>query len=266
MTISPPTALAGGDALSAYEALAPAYDVLAADYDHARWLGAIVDVARRWGADGRRALDVACGTGRSFLPLLERGWDVTGLDISPAMVNRARAAAGARAEVLVRDMRELEALGRFDLLTCLDDAVNYLLDERDVAAALAGFARNLAGGGVAVWDVNTLRSQREGFSGDWIRDAGDTVITWNGRSAPDVQPGGLFEATVDVWRATPGGWSRSRGVHVQRHWPVATLAGLARDAGLELVATLGQRPGVQLDDRAGEDEHSKILFVARRAY
>ena len=264
MTIYAP-APAAGDALSAYEALAPAYDVLAADYAHDRWLDAIVDVARRYGVEGRRVLDVACGTGRSFVPLLERGWDVTALDLSPSMVERARAAAGGRAEVLVADMRALDALGEFDLLTCLDDAINYLLDAEDVGAALAGFARNLGEDGIAVWDVNTLRAQRSAFSNDWIRDAGETVITWNGRSGADVEPGGVFEAAVDVWLEAGDGWSRSRGVHTQRHWPVATLTRLASEAGLEVVATLGQRPGAQLDDRGSEDEHNKILFVARRA-
>ena len=50
---------------------------------------------------GRRLLDVACGTGRSFLPMLERGYDVTACDISPAMAARAREKSGGAARVLV---------------------------------------------------------------------------------------------------------------------------------------------------------------------
>ena len=43
---------------------------------------------------GERVLDVACGTGKSFMPFLARGWDVTACDLSPAMLARAATVAG----------------------------------------------------------------------------------------------------------------------------------------------------------------------------
>jgi SAM-dependent methyltransferase len=251
-------------ALDAYEALAPAYDLLAAEYPHDRWLATIASLAREAGVSGRRALDVACGTGRSFVPLLDRGWDVAACDVSPAMVARARLAAAGRADVFVADMRRLDAIGEFDLITCLDDALNYVVEPDDVVAALEGFARNLAPDGLAVWDVNTLATLRRGFSSDWIRDGGDVVVTWHGRSSDDVPAGGVFEAAVDVYTAAGDGWSRSRGIHTQRHWPVATLGDLAGQAGLEVVRTLGQRSGVRLEPFAGEARHDKVLLLARR--
>ena len=42
---------------------------------------------------GRRALDVACGTGTLALLLADEGWDVTGLDSSAAMLDQADAKA-----------------------------------------------------------------------------------------------------------------------------------------------------------------------------
>jgi SAM-dependent methyltransferase len=73
----------------AYDALAPAYDAFTAAYRHDRWLDAIERVAEVHGLQGRRLLDIACGTGKSFLPLLERGYDVTACDLSPEMARRA---------------------------------------------------------------------------------------------------------------------------------------------------------------------------------
>jgi RNA polymerase sigma factor (sigma-70 family) len=120
---------------AAYDALAPAYDVLTADYDYDVWLSAIERVAIAHGLAGRRVLDVACGTGKSFLPLLERGYEVTACDISQAMLPVARAKVGPRAQLCRLDMRALPALGPFDLITCLDDALNYLPDEPALAQA-----------------------------------------------------------------------------------------------------------------------------------
>src|SRR6266516_4248608 len=108
-------------AFSAYELLAPFYDLYTHDYEHDRWLANIEAIALGHGLSGRRLLDVGCGTGKSFLPMLARGYEVTACDISPAMVERARAVAGpGGADVLVADARELPALGPFDIAMALD--------------------------------------------------------------------------------------------------------------------------------------------------
>jgi SAM-dependent methyltransferase len=144
------------DSAEAYAVLAPAYDLLTAEYAYGPWLAAIERLALRHGLAGRRLLDVGCGTGKSFMPLLERGFDVTACDISPEMVAAARQKAGGRADVLVADMRRLPVLGEFDLITCIDDAINHLLGPDEVADAFAGLRANLAPGGLLVFDVNTL--------------------------------------------------------------------------------------------------------------
>src|SRR5215216_7107442 len=94
-----------------YDVLAPAYDVLTAGHAHDAWLRAIERLALAHGLRGRRLLDVACGTGKSFEPLLRRGYEVTACDGSPAMVAHARARAGATARVEVADMRALPVFG-----------------------------------------------------------------------------------------------------------------------------------------------------------
>src|SRR5829696_4235844 len=149
------------DAARAYAVLAPAYDLLTAEYAYGPWLAAIERLARRHGLSGRRLLDVGCGTGKSFLPLLDRGFDVCACDISPEMVAEAEHKAGGRAAVHVADMRRLPVLGAFDLITCLDDGINHLLDRDEVADALSGLRENLAPGGLLVFDVNTLAAYRE---------------------------------------------------------------------------------------------------------
>src|SRR5690349_20407066 len=136
--------LAPDRAGQAYDGLAPHYDAFTAGYEYDRWLDALEAMARAAGLDGRRLLDIGCGTGKSFLPMVERGYEVVACDLSPSMVARAREkVAPGRAEVVVADMRKLPQLGTFDLVTCLDDAVNYLTSSDQLRAALEGFRRNL---------------------------------------------------------------------------------------------------------------------------
>src|SRR5579864_1980256 len=148
MTTTAPTPLRSRGAVDAYDSLAFAYDVLTAGYCHDRWLAEIERVAKAYGLRGTRLLDIACGTGKSFLPLAARGYEITACDVSSRMVAIARAKA-PEAAITVEDMRELPTMGCFDLVTCLDDAVNYLLSEEELADFFDGVARNLDDHGVA---------------------------------------------------------------------------------------------------------------------
>jgi SAM-dependent methyltransferase len=257
------TLLPSRDARDAYEALAPAYDALTANYDHEGWLSALEQLALGHGLRGRRLLDLACGTGKSFMPLLRRGYSVTGCDISPEMLACAGAKApGAR--LLEADIRSAGALGTFDLVTCLDDALNYLLEPDEVLGALRTMRANLATDGLALFDVNTLRMYRAVFAADQVSEAGGALLAWRGTGEPELQPGALVEFSVEAFRPHQGLWLRSTSVHRQRHWPVQDLLDAAEGAGLRVLAVHGQRPGARLEDFVDQDRHTKVVFVAAR--
>src|ERR1700751_303480 len=124
----------------AYEAIAPVYDDFTAHHHYPEWIGMLLELGEAHGLRGTTALDVACGSGKSFMPLLKRGWTVTASDISPSMVELARIKAGDRARIDVADMRELPVRGSFDLVCCLDDAVNYLVSAAELEQAFRGMA------------------------------------------------------------------------------------------------------------------------------
>ncbi len=72
---------------------------------------------------GQRLLDVGCGTGRHAVALAAGGVAVTGVDLSPAMLDRARERAeeaGVEVEFIEADARALPpGLGPFDAAICL---------------------------------------------------------------------------------------------------------------------------------------------------
>jgi SAM-dependent methyltransferase len=249
-------------ALVAYEALAPFYDTYTGGYDHERWLSNLEALAMDHGLRGQRLLDVGCGTGKSFLPLLARGYDVTACDISPRMVERARgkldkADAG---RVVVADMRSLPWRRAFDLVTCLDDGLNYLLGDSELGSALRSMSAALRPGGLAVFDVNSLRTYRETFSDQFVVEAGQTVFEWRGEGTGEVAPGDRCSAVLDV-RVT-GGRLRATSRHTQRHHPRPAIEAACADAGLRTLAVRGVAPGAHLVEDPDEDVHKKLVFVA----
>jgi SAM-dependent methyltransferase len=257
------TTMTASPALLAYERLAPVYDRFTADYDHAGWVGRLLELARLHGLRGTRALDVGCGTGKSFAPLLQRGYEVWACDISPAMVARAHMRDGAEPrQVLVADMRELPQLGAFDLVTCLDDAVNYLLSPADLEAAFASVARSLAPEGVYVFDVNSLATYRAGFAARTSFERPLAAAVCRGETQGRIDPGALCVASIEL--AGRGG-RRRVSHHVQRHHPQQRIRDALASAGLACRAVLGQSTGAVLHAAADEDAHTKLVYVASRA-
>lgn len=258
------TAPATGSPAAAYDVLAPAYDLLTAGYAYGPWLAAIDRLARQHGVSGGRALDVACGTGKSLEALLDLGYEAVGCDGSRGMAAVARRKLRGRAEVLVADMRELPELGAFDLVTCLDDAVNHLPTEADVEAALRAMRARLAADGVLVFDVNTLSAYRH--AGDRIVEDGERIVLWHGSPARLDRPGGRAEVAMDVLsHAGAGLWRRARASWGHWHYPLDRIPVLAAAAGLEVVAVRGQRPGGRLEPAPDEARHRKALFLLARA-
>ena len=247
----------------AYDVLAPAYDLLTTGYAYEPWLRAIERVAVEHGLRGRRALDVACGTGKSLEALLELGFDASGCDASPGMAAVARRKLAGRADVFVADMRSLAVRGAFDLVTCLDDALNHLPTARDVCVALRAMGANLGPGGLLAFDVNTLRAYRE--TGDRIVQDGRRMVLWHGTPARLDRPGGRAEVAIDVMsRQADGLWRRTSAAWGHWHYPLASIPELVTRAGLEVVAVRGQHAGGRLEPGADEDRHHKALFLARR--
>ena len=251
------------DSAEAYALLAPAYDLLTARYEYPSWLAAIERLARRYGLAGRRVLDVGCGTGKSFMPLLERGFEVTACDVSPEMVAEARRKAGGRADVLVADMRRLPVLGKFDLIICLNDGLNHLLRIDEVRETLRSFHRSLAPGGLLVFDVTTLATYRE--VPDVVVEDDERLVRWRGAPAELAGPGAEAEIVIDIFTHEGDGlWRRSVSRQRHRHHPVDDLRRLTEEAGLEVAAVLGQRPGAVFEDELDEQVHRKAAFVIRR--
>jgi SAM-dependent methyltransferase len=258
----------GGDwAESTYEAMAPVYDDFTAHHDYVGWIADLLAILEPHGLTGRRLLDVACGTGKSFEQMLPRGWQVTACDISAAMVELARGRANESVELAVADMLELPRFGEFDLVWALDDAINYLLSAAELERALAGMRANLAASGLLLFDVNCLPAYRTFFAETSVVERSGMRLTWHGLSPADVAPGSTCESRLEVESIDDDGEARKESsmTHRQRHFPEVEVLAVLERAGLECLDVYGHGldgiPKQPLD----ESTHTKAIYIARSA-
>lgn len=244
-------------ALAAYEAFASIYNDFNASNDYEMWLGrALLPELRKHGLrDGGRALDVGCGTGRAFGPLLCRGWQIKGCDLSPAMLRVAAREGGDQVELRVADMRALPSLGEFDLVLSLNDSVNYLLGDDDLELALAGMRANLAKDGLLVFDVNSRSTYESGISEEREVEHAGFSWTWTGRG--EVAPS-IFESEI------AGDRLAEPIRHLERFRPEHEVLEAMRSAGVQSIAALGMSEAngeVLLTAPPDEARDYKLVFI-----
>lgn len=249
----------------AYARLAPFYDRFAASHNHAAWAATLEQIAQRHGLRGRRLLDVACGTGNSLIPFLERGYEAAGCDLSAEMLALARRKVGRDVPLFKADVRQLPRSGPYDLVVCAGDVLNYLLSPAELVLAFRSMASVLAPGGKCVFDVNTLGAYATVFASDRVIESDDRgLLLWHGSADPDPEAGARVEVTIEAFTRRGELWERVSSTHSHRaHSDGEVLAALSA-AGLECVAVYGVTPDGSLHLDASEREHTKRVYAAGR--
>jgi ubiquinone/menaquinone biosynthesis C-methylase UbiE len=225
---SPYRRFVSSSAVDPFAAVAPFYDLDLEGYDD--------DIAMyRELAKGRgdAVLEFGCGTGRVAVPLARSGLAVTGVDVSAAMLARARErGAGIENGSLTleqADMRDcdLRAAGqRFESVFVPLGGLQHMETAADVAAVFANIARHLAPGGLAVVDVEAphpddLTPGPQPLIDHWTRRGdGEFVtklvavegrpsammkdVTWHFDVQPDEGPMRRLTAQFSMRVVTPG--------------------------------------------------------------
>lgn len=174
---------------------------------------------------GARLLDLACGTGHITRYLVERGYQVTGLDGSQEMLRYARENA-PEAELLLEDARHFSLPPIYQGALSTFDSLNHILDPEGLEAAFRNVYGALLPGGRFLFDLNLEAGYRAGWNGATGDSFADHAYIWKNDYDPD-QKLATFEATL--FRLEEGQWQRSDVTLYQRCYsPQAVFQALER--------------------------------------
>ncbi|MEM6748992.1 MAG: class I SAM-dependent methyltransferase [Planctomycetota bacterium] len=172
----------------------PLYYDIVFDSDTPKEADFLEAVAAKWArSPGKRCLEPACGTGRLVAELAARGWDATGFDLEPAMVQFARRRAkekGVRKGCRIEpgDMTKFKLPGPkpegargaagYDLAFCLVSTSRLLPSDEAMIDHLRCTAKHLAPGGVYVLGLHiTDYTDLDGGYERWVAKRGDLRVS-----------------------------------------------------------------------------------------
>jgi SAM-dependent methyltransferase len=131
-----------------YRQSARVYDALCRHKDYEGASLKLRDIIRRVRPDASSLLDVACGTGR-HLEYLRKDFQVEGLDLSPAMLDMARARC-PDVPFQQGSLLDFRIERRFDAVTCLFGSLGHALTPGGLQRAIGNMVLHLQPRGVLV--------------------------------------------------------------------------------------------------------------------
>ena len=170
-----PTAPGRGE----FDDVAKHYDYLMRSIPYSGWVDYLEALLTHHSISAHTVFDLACGTGRVGSELLRRGYDVIGADLSEKMVRHCRDRQPPLAAA-VMDARQLGLReGAFDLVVCMYDSLNYILEPEGLQSAFVGIAHGLKPGAWLIFDMNTTFALAAGFFASTNVGSGELLeFTW----------------------------------------------------------------------------------------
>ncbi|WP_409301800.1 class I SAM-dependent DNA methyltransferase [Peribacillus sp. SCS-155] len=245
-----------------YEQFAYVYDFLMKDAPYDKWLYFLTSRMGKYGLKQKSVLDLACGTGEFTIKAAQKGYSVSGVDLSEEMLTIASekaANAGIHIPLYHQNMAELEGLGLYECVTIFCDSLNYLKHPEDVERTFERVHAHLEHGGLFMFDVHSEFKIQNIFLNQTFA-LSDEEVSYIWESFPGTEALSVeHELSFFVLNPENGSYDRIDELHYQRTYPVNQYTEWLKDAGfevLEVLSDLGEQPVQQGTER--------VLFIARK--
>lgn len=168
--------------MSSYSCLAHYYDRLMGDFDYQGYLQKLNLL------EGTEGVDLCCGSGKIAIALAKAGKKITGVDLSPDMLNEARNNArkeGVNITLVNCDICKFMPPHKVDFVTCVCDGINYIAPKKldSLFATVAGFIKDR---GQFVFDISSQYKLKKILgNNEFFEEYDDLTYLWSNKFSKD---------------------------------------------------------------------------------
>lgn len=244
-----------------YDLLAPFYDAINADIDYKKWADFFEKIFNKeCNTRPDLVLDLGCGTGRMTLELSKRGYDMTGIDYSPEMLDIARNEAektGQNILWLCQDMREFELYGTVDAAVCCLDCINHLESIEDLEKCFKLVHNYLIPDGIFIFDVNGKYKFENIYADNtYAMEEEGGMCVWENYYDTESKICDFYITLFE--ECDDGRYERYDETQSERMFTLEELKKALEKCKMEFVNAYGD-----LDFEPGSDENERIYIVAK---
>ncbi|MDE6657912.1 MAG: methyltransferase domain-containing protein [Oscillospiraceae bacterium] len=217
--------------------------------------------------DGTLLLDLACGSGSLSEELAKLGYDVIGVDNSPAMLNQAmqkKLESNLEIQYLCQDMRELDMFGTIDITVCMLDSLNHLDSLEDIQKVFQKVSLFAQPKGLFIFDMNTLYKHHEILNNQvFLYDTDEVFCVWENHLKNNTVE---MQLTFFALQQDNNCYYRTDEFITETAYPVQEIETALKYAGLELIAKFDADAKLDTPESLSPvSEHTeRILFIARK--
>jgi SAM-dependent methyltransferase len=246
-----------------YDIIAPFYDKVNGDIDYSAWADFIETIiSREYNGQPELVLDLGCGTGRMTLELAKRGYDMTGVDVSPEMLDIARnngEKAGFSDKILwlCQDMCEFELYGTVDITVSCLDCINHILKPAELAECFKLVHNYLIPDGLFIFDINGKNKFETVYADNsYVMENETSLCTWQNFYN---SKNGICDFYITVFEEDGfGKYNRFDDVQSEKMYTVRSIKQSLSKCGFEFIGAYRD-----FDFSDASDKDDRIYIVAR---
>lgn len=245
--------------MNGYEDFAYVYDALTENVDYAQRGAYYQSLLKRYGVTDGLLLDLACGTGSLSLYFAENGYEVIGVDGSPAMLSQAQQKAAQTERnvlFLCQPMQQLDLYGTVRGTVCALDSLNHLTDEAALEETIRRVALFTEPGGVFLFDVNTPYKHRTVLGDNtFVCETDSVYCVWQNEQMPKD----TVQITLDIFQSDGDAYYRSSEQFCERAYSTQTLTALLEKYGFSVAGIFAE-----LTTDPPQADTQRIVFAAKK--
>ena len=237
---------------NSYSALGRWFEYLNKDCGYEQWSQYLIKLLKERNA-GANGLDIGCGNGYFTRTLTRAGYSVTGIDISPQMLDTAQKLAlkeGIKAEFLLGDITKLKVIAKKDFCVAINDCINYIPKDK-LKTAFSHVYNSLKKGGIFIFDISSSKKLKDTIGNNlFAEDSGDISYIWFNTLEND-------SVTMDLTffeRQEDGKYRRYDERHVQYIYEENEIISALKESGFT----------VKTEGHLGGDKGERINFICTR--
>jgi len=212
-----------------YGEFASVYDIMQYDVDYENWIAQIKTIVGANFTGARSMLELACGTGTIGIGLSKKGFIVDALDISEDMLTVAQAKAydhGVKMKFFHQDMIAFDTKKKYDVVYCMCDGLNYILDENSVTRVFKNVEKHLNPGGLFICDLSSKYKLKEIIGNRTFAETFDqAAYIWENEF--DTQLNQLA-FTLTLFKEEDDGYQRYEEFHTQKAYESDDIIEIAK--------------------------------------